>query len=208
VTRNGESRGRDHGANEKATPERAQVLEEEAADLFANGGFTEARGLYEHCLRIYRKLSKRDNEAQTLTRIAQCYEAEADYKEARTYYEEAIALYRASKHPLGPSDALRTLGTSALERGNFTFASKLLRECSEICEKEGYQESYTISLFLLAAADMLEGDVANSRVLQTRAERSSGFARESLGLAEATIRFAKAVILSQPCCTGACSVSD
>src|SRR5580658_1850121 len=120
VTRQGESKSRDHDSNEKSTVERAQVLGDEAAELFEVGQFSEARGLYQHCLRIYRKLARREEEANALTRIAQCYEAEADYKQARAHYEEAITLLRTAKRPESLAEALRTLGSSAMERGNFT----------------------------------------------------------------------------------------
>ena len=196
MTRNGKWLGRDQYADERVTPERAQVLDEEALEAVERGEYAEARDLYGHCSRIYRKLKKRQQEAEALLKMAECSEGLDDHKESRTQYEEAIAIYRDTHDAVGLSKSLLALGADALDRENYTYAAKLLRESAEICEKEGFREGFAVCLYLLATPDINAGGVKESPDLQSRADHAATFCRESLSLAEATIRLAKPVALS------------
>ncbi len=97
MTRISKWTGRDAYSDERATPERAQVLDEEAIEAVERGSYAEARELYSTCIRIYRKLKKRVEEAETLVKLARCTKSLSDPKESRTQYEEAIAIYRELK---------------------------------------------------------------------------------------------------------------
>lgn len=187
--------GRGPDFAERVTPERAQILADEAVEALQSEAYTDALELFGQSLRIYRKLSRRKEEADTLVSMAHCAESKGDNKEARAHYEEAIAVFRLIKDSKGLSNVLRALGLLELDRANYTYAVKLLHECSDICEKEAYREGYAVSLYLLSAAELPAGAVRKSRDLQERAEHAAGFTGESLVLAEAAARLARAAAL-------------
>jgi len=193
VVRSSKEHTRDHHNDERITPERAQVIAEEAQEAVERGEFAEARELFGHTSRIYRKLKSRQNDAGSVVRMAQCSAWIGDHKESHKQYEEAIAIYRECRDSAGLSASLQALGTAALDHENYTYAARLLNESCEICEKGGNREGVAVCLYLLATPSLNPGDLKESRNLQARADHAAVLAYESLAIAQATIRLARDV---------------
>jgi len=179
----------------QGSPERAQVLEDEAADAFRSDDLATARTLYLECRAIYSNLKRPSDEARVVTQLARCAVLQGEPTAAEDLYDVALTKYRAVADRIAIGDTLEQRAVLALTLGKADYAVRLLHECVELCERDARSDRLPTALYHLSAALLRQGYTTESRKVAARAEMSCQFTRESLELAESILRLAGEVAL-------------
>ena len=119
-------------ASPRDDAERAAVLSALASMLQEQGRFTEAREKFEAALRL--SPGAGENRVDTLLGLGETERATREWQPALEHFNEAIALARQMSKAGFEASALRNVGNTYLEMGNFAKAEYFLRRALAILE--------------------------------------------------------------------------
>jgi tetratricopeptide (TPR) repeat protein len=119
-------------ASPRDDAERAAVLTALASMLEEQGRFTEAREKFEAALRL--SPAGGENRVDTLLGLGETERATREWQPALEHFNEAIALARQMRKAGFEASALRNVGNTYLEMGNFAKAEYFLRRALAILE--------------------------------------------------------------------------
>lgn len=101
--------------------------------------------------------------AKVLATAGDIADWQGDQPRARGYYERALAIYRALDDRPNEASMLRGLGSSAIDRGEFTRAVELLEEGLRLAEASETPWEVAATTNLLGVIAFVQGDLATAQ---------------------------------------------
>ncbi len=110
----------------------AQQPYDDAAEAFQQGNYTRALQLYQEALNVYRDISDREGEGETLHKIGATYYRLSLYDEAIDFYQQALTLRQTLSDRPGIGSTLNGIAVVYHERGDYDRALDYYQQALEI----------------------------------------------------------------------------